>query len=129
MAAADTSDRYHTECLTLLETDPGPLVTTAMVIAETIYLLAREIGPKAEVAIYDAILDKTLAVEPLLDDDWRRIRELVVVYEDLGLGGTDASLIAVAERLGVTRVATIDGTHFRVVRPSHCDAFELLPAP
>lgn len=59
--------------------------------------------------------------------DWERVRELVDRYQDLRLGGTDASLVAIAERLGATRIATLDHRHFRVIRPQHCDAFELLP--
>ena len=50
-------------------------------------------------------------------------------YQNLPLGGTDASLIAVAERLGATRIATLDRAHFSIVRPAHCDAFELTPNP
>lgn len=53
--------------------------------------------------------------------------ELVDRYADLPLGGTDASLVAMAERLALTQVATLDHRHFRVVRPRHVDAFELLP--
>ena len=50
-------------------------------------------------------------------------------YHDLSLGGTDAGLIAIAiaERLGVTRIATLDHRHFRVVRPAHCEALTILP--
>jgi hypothetical protein len=39
----------------------------------------------------------------------------------------DACVIALAERLGVTRVATLDTRHFSVVRPRHVPAFTLLP--
>ena len=46
---------------------------------------------------------------------------------DGSLGTTDASVIALAERLGVSEVATLDQRHFRVVRPSHVDALTLLP--
>ncbi len=70
-----------------------------------------------------------MTVEPLIGPDWQRIRELVERYADLPLGGTDASLIAIAERLGSTRVATLDRAHFHVIRPTHCDAFELVPTP
>ena len=52
---------------------------------------------------------------------------LVGRYDDLPLGTTDASVIALAERLGVSEVATLDQRHFRVVRPSHVDALTLLP--
>ena len=129
VAAADRTDRHHHSCLELLETAPGPLTTTAMVVAEAVYLLTRELGPRAEPAFYDAIINGTITVEPLIAADWQRIRDLVDRYQNLPLGGTDASLIAVAERLGATRIATLDRAHFSIVRPTHCDAFELSPKP
>jgi uncharacterized protein len=66
----------------------------------------------------------------LIDDqnsDWARVRELVTTYADLRLGGTDVSVVTLAERPGATRIATLSHRHFAVVRPSHADAFELLP--
>ena len=51
--------------------------------------------------------------------------DLVRQYADFPLGTADASVIAVAERLGYAHVATIDHRHFR---GAHCAAFELLPA-
>ena len=129
VAAADRTDRHHQACLELLETATGPLVTTAMVVAESVYLLRRVLGPHTEPVFYDAIINGTLVVESLTTADWQRVRELVDRYMDLPLGGTDASLIAVAERLGATRIATLDRAHFSIVRPAHCDAFELSPTP
>lgn len=127
VAAADSGDPDHTACLTLLEDDDGPLVTTTMVIAEAAYLLHRQLGPEAEAALYASILEGTLTIEPLTSHDWERIRDLVITYADLRLGGTDASLVAIAERLGAVRLATLDHRHFRVVRPRHAAAFEMLP--
>ena len=48
-------------------------------------------------------------------------------YADLSLGVVDAAVIATAERLGVTEVATLDRRHFSVVRPRHTPALTLLP--
>jgi len=53
--------------------------------------------------------------------------DLVLTYSSLPLGTTDAAVIAVAERLKLTEVATLDRRHFSVVRPSHVDALMLLP--
>lgn len=127
VASADRNDRHHAVCRELLEIDPGPLVTTAMVIVETVYMVTREIGPHAEAAFYDAIVDDTLHVEDLTETDWRRIRELVDRYQNLPLGGSDASLIAIAERVGASRIATLNYRDFRVVRPAPVDAFGLVP--
>ena len=43
--------------------------------------------------------------------------QLVAQYYDLPLGTTDASVIALAERLGIDEVATLDQRHFRTGRP------------
>lgn len=76
---------------------------------------------------FRAIAAAELHVEMVTPADAQRIAELIETYADLDLGGTDASLIAVAERLDVTRIATLDRRHFSVVRPKHTAAFELTP--
>ncbi len=58
---------------------------------------------------------------------WQGIQHLVSTYAELRLGGTDASVVALAERHGAVRIATLNRRHFAVVRPRHADAFELLP--
>ncbi len=127
VATADRSDPDHAVCRALLEDDDGPLVTTGLVVAEAAYLINRQVGTNGEVALYTSIVEGGLVVEPLVAADWHRVRELVDRYRDLGLGGTDASLIAVAERLRADRVATLDRRHFSVVRPSHIAGFDLVP--
>jgi hypothetical protein len=56
-----------------------------------------------------------------------RIAELVARYRDLPLGTVDASVVAAAERLDITTIATLDRRHFGVVRPAHIATFELIP--
>jgi len=63
----------------------------------------------------------------LSTEDVTRVAELVHRYDDLPLGTTDASVIALAERLSIDEIATLDHRHVRVVRPRHVDAFTLLP--
>ncbi len=66
-------------------------------------------------------------VTGLMPEDIQRMADLVRQYADLPLGGTDASVIAVAERIRTRRVATLDRRHFTVVRPAGGGAFELFP--
>lgn len=96
-------------------------------VAEAGWLIERQLGPAAEAAFYRSIVAGDLRVENLEPRDWARVADLVDRYADLGLGGADASLIAIAERLALTTIATLDRRHFTVVRPAHCDAFTLLP--
>lgn len=53
--------------------------------------------------------------------------ELVERYADFPLGGADASVVALAERLEAPVIVTLHRRHFAAVRPSHGEAFELLP--
>lgn len=66
-------------------------------------------------------------IEPVTRQDAHRVAELVEQYADLPLGGIDASVVAIAERLGFDTVATLDRRDFSVVRPAHVEAFTLVP--
>jgi hypothetical protein len=50
-----------------------------------------------------------------------------LAYADLTIGLVDASVIALAERLRESKVATLAQRHFRALRPAHVEALELLP--
>ncbi|MCP4131768.1 MAG: VapC toxin family PIN domain ribonuclease, partial [bacterium] len=63
----------------------------------------------------------------LTAQDWNRCEELCATYADLGLDLVEPSLIAIAERVGETQIATLNYRDFTVVRPAHTEAFELLP--
>ena len=126
LAAADNADPDHDPCIRTIQ-DAGPLVTTTLVVAETAYLIGRQLGAAAEAGFFRAVAAGEIQVEPITPADTRRIADLIETYADLGLGGTDASLVVLAERLNVTRIATLDRRHFTVVRPSHIAAFDLVP--
>ncbi|MFF4693506.1 hypothetical protein [Streptomyces sp. NPDC001307] len=63
-----------------------------------------------------------------MPEDLQRMGQLVRQYASLPLGGTDASVVAVAERVKTLRVATLDRRHFCVVRSRRGEAFTLYPA-
>ena len=96
-------------------------------ITEVAYLVATRLGTRAEIRFLADLAAGSFTVEPVAPADWLRIAELVGRYRDLPLGTVDASVVAAAERLGVVEVATVDHRHFGVVRPTHTEAFALLP--
>jgi predicted nucleic acid-binding protein len=121
------TDPHHDECVELLSGHPGPLLVPALVVAEAAYLIADRVGPRAEILFLGDVASGNLIVEPVHAADWERMIELIWRYRDLGLGSTDASVIAAAERLGISEVATLDHRHFSVVRPDHVETLTLLP--
>jgi len=127
LAAVSSKDRHHRESAEILAAHAGQLVTPALVIAETSWMIESIMGPAAEHLFVTSVADGELGVKDLDANDYRRCAQLIEQYADLGLGLVDASVVAVAERLGITTVATLNRRDFLVVRPRHCEALELLP--
>jgi uncharacterized protein len=82
---------------------------------------------RSRAAFLRSIVQEALTVVDLGLVDYARMAELVEIYADFPLGTTDAAVVAVAERLGITEIATLDRRHFHTVRPRHTDGFDLLP--
>ncbi len=125
VAAIDRFDNHHARCAALLESAEGPLLIPTTVIVEVCWLVAER--PDIEAAFLDAIAAGEFEYVPVTAADIARMAELVRAYADLPLGAVDASVIAIAERLTLTDVATLDRHHFTVVRPKHAKALNLLP--
>lgn len=127
VAAARTADTNHDAAARLLETLNEPLLVPPTVLAEVCYLLNEWSGPDTEARFLRDFRPGGLQLAELTTADAARMADLVERYADLRLGGTDASLVAIAERLRIDRIATFDRRHFTVVRPAHLTAFTLLP--
>lgn len=127
VAAARTADTNHDAAARLLETLNEPLLVPPTVLAEVCYLLNEWSGPDTEARFLRDFRPGGLQLAELTTADVARMADLVERYADLRLGWTDASLVAIAERLRIERIATFDRRHFTVVRPTHVTAFTLLP--
>ncbi|MFB9251887.1 type II toxin-antitoxin system VapC family toxin [Sphaerisporangium melleum] len=127
VAVLNSDDADHKRCLEFLERCRGPLIVPAPVLTEVCWLLESRVGPAVEASFLRSVADEELRLEALTLQDLSRMAELVTSYADFPLGTVDASVIAVAERLGVRDVATLDYRHFRVVRPRHVNGLALHP--
>jgi uncharacterized protein len=108
-----------------MQRTPAPLPVP--VLTEVGYLPEREKGARAEAEFLRSIRAGQVMMVPLTASDLDRMAELVQTYGDFPLGLVDASVIAVAERLGADAIVTLDRRRFSVVRPRHRPAFRLLP--
>lgn len=121
-------DYYRcTEMFTGLHLANRPLIVPSPIIAEVGYLLARYGSAQIEAGFLRTVAEGSFVATELTSADYDRMADLVEQYSDLPLGTSDAAVIAVAERLDVDEVATLDLRHFTVVRPRHVKAFTLLP--
>jgi len=127
LGAADTDDADHVRCAQLLRGQRGQLKVPAPVIAETSWQIERNLGHHSEARFLRLITSGELLAAELTVEDYQRCVGLIDTYHDLGLGFVDASVVAVAERLGVTTITTLNHRDFTVVRARHCEAIALVP--
>jgi predicted nucleic acid-binding protein len=53
--------------------------------------------------------------------------EIMTTYHDAKFDFVDCSLMALAERLAITVICTLDQRDFSIFRPNHSDHLTLLP--
>ena len=127
-ASLDRSDQDHAACRALIEAADEPLVIPAPVLVEVDYWIGQRLTPGALVALLADIEVGAYRVVDLVRADYTRVRELCDRYADADVGFVDAAVLAIVERLGEPKLATLDRRHFRLLRPRHCHALELVPA-
>jgi len=127
LAAGNIKDQAHRVCVRLLRQAEEPLLMPSPMLNEIGYLLQSRVGPQAEAIFLKSFGGDGFQIAELEGQDIRRMAELVKTYLDLPLGIVDAAVIAIAERLRLIEIATLDQRHFGVVRPTHTRAFTLLP--
>jgi hypothetical protein len=127
IAGFDDTDVWHDECSRLLESLPGPLLVPATIVAEVCCMIGRYRCGAAAEAAFRSFASRDLVVADLVEDDFERMAQLAQQYEDFPLGGSEASVIAIAERQSITTILTTDRRHVAAVRPKHIGAFHLLP--
>jgi hypothetical protein len=127
LSAVDADDRDNGIALAALGRHVGELLVPSTVVAEASWQIESYHGPLAEAVFLESILAGELTLVELVEVDYRRATALIRQYADLGLGLVDASIVAIAERLQIATLATFNHRDFRVVRPAHCDALELIP--
>ena len=125
VASANRSDPAHRACLEALQCSEYQLVIPALCDAEAAYFLASEVGSSIEARFLRGL--ESFDVQAPFPNEWSRIGELVEQYSDFPIGGTDASLVALSERIKTDLLITLDRRRFEAVRSKHFKRFRILP--
>ncbi|WP_062431261.1 type II toxin-antitoxin system VapC family toxin [Herbidospora daliensis] len=125
-ALVDRDDQHHFLCLRLLENLKGRIFLPTTILAEAGWIINDRLGPEVHARFLELAVEEFELVE-LGPVDIRRMAELVRQYRSACLDTADVSVMAIAERLGVKQIATLDRRDFGLVRPRHTPAFHLLP--
>jgi predicted nucleic acid-binding protein len=108
----DRSDSWHKRARTLVEGEQRGLILPAPVIPEVDHLLAHRLGSRSRLTFYTGIVEGYYLVADVPRDAYARVADLNRQFADLELGFVDAAIAALAETLGLSRIATTDRRHF-----------------
>ena len=134
-AIADTSfvvalenkrDVHRQRSLSVYKTE-SVIYLPQSVLNEVCYLLTKEGGNRVTVAFLQRLPTMKYILLPLDLDDISRTTQILTQYTDSRLDFVDATIAAVAERLQITRILTLDCRDFQLLRPNHTAFFEILP--
>jgi uncharacterized protein len=127
-ALLDRRDACHAAAAEWYASADDDVATTPLVLAEIDHLARTRAGSAAVGAFRADVRGGAYLVE------WwpTAAREAAAVaerYADAGVSLTDGSLVGLADRLAISRIATFDDRHFRVLRPLQRGAasFTLVP--
>ena len=126
LAVLDADDQLHPSCTAALLSEPSPLLSD-VVLPELAYMVLRELGYSVLVNFLNSILDGELVIEKTNHDDLRRTKEILEKYADSQVDFVDCAIVALAERLNIQHILTVDNRHFQLFRPRHCSHFVVLP--
>jgi predicted nucleic acid-binding protein len=124
-AMVDRNDAWHAPVVGYLKELGATLLAPVTIVPEVAYLVRTRLGGSAELKLIEGFVNGGVAIEPLKAVDLSRAFELMAKYPQLGFA--DSTLVAMAERLVLTTIATTDRRHFRIVRPAHVKQFTLVP--
>lgn len=111
---------------TVLLSEPQPLLPD-MVLPELGFMILRELGYSVLVRFLQSLVRKELVVERATNHDLTRTAEILEKYADSRIDFVDCVIAAMAERLAIETILTVDQRHFQLIRPKHCSHFNVLP--
>jgi hypothetical protein len=115
VALIDADDADHQMAKRLFEDGAQDWVLPWAILAEVDYLLGAHVGAAAERAFLKDIAEERFTVVWGEAVDLTRARVIDEKYKSLRLGLVDTVVIAIAERLEASAIATLDVKHFGAV--------------
>lgn len=129
-ATLDKSDQHHTRVLNFIKEhldNDDEIVLPTPILVELAYLIATRLGHQAMRDFINSLVHDSYQFEAIQKSDIHRIHEILSQYSDAQLDFVDAFIVALAERLGISTILTVDHRHFTMMRPAHCDHFDVRP--
>ncbi|ERN41247.1 putative nucleic acid-binding protein, contains PIN domain protein [Rubidibacter lacunae KORDI 51-2] len=126
VALVNRSDRRHRNVVPIYQQYPQ-IPLPQLVLGEVAYLIGRDAGIATTVRFLKGIPASRFETIFATDADIARAAMILEQYIDSKVDFVDACIMAIAERLDIPTVLTIDRRDFQIFRPRHCQGFILKP--
>jgi len=127
VALINRHDPHHERCKAAVRQWPAaPLLTTWPCWTEAMYLLYRAGGYPAQATLWRWRAGGQVRMIELTEVEVDRMAVLMAKYRDRPMDLADASLVVLAERLGLRQVFTVDGD-FHIYRLADGAVLESVP--
>jgi len=117
----------HIDAVKALASQEYTVIVPEVTLSEVTFLFRRSGGMPAVATFLERFVTSGISLETLLLEDVRRATEIMKSYPEAALDFVDCCLMALSERLNVTKICTFDRRDFSIFRPTHCEYLELLP--
>lgn len=128
ISLVDRSSEHHHSLADIINKDDYRLIIPSPVIPEACYMLNKKFGISVEIQFIEEIISVNFHIEIIKFLDLARIVEILKKYNNLDIGYVDGAIVAIAERLKINRIFTLDRKHFNSLIPLGFDYFEIYPA-
>lgn len=127
-ALINENDSNHRAVISANAYINGKIILPVPAITEVCYFLNRNFNISILADFLDDLSStQDMIIETPAPQDYRRSAEILRKYNDSNIDFVDACIVAMAERLNITQILTVDHRHFRMFKPEHCESFELIP--
>ena len=126
LAVLDADDEMHESCSDALLAEQTPILPD-VVLPELSYMVLSELGYSVLIDFLNSLHKGELVIEHFNLTDIARTAEILEKYADSQVDFVDCAIVAIAERLNIKRILTVDQRHFRMFRPNHCEYFTVIP--
>lgn len=127
LAVAFEGDRNHKAATDAMRKLTSGRLVAEPVMIESFFMVTARVSYVRALQYFKLLQSSAFQIISLAAADRQRMYEIMHQYRDAELDIADAAQVAIAERLGISRIYTFDRRDFGMIRPRHIEYFELLP--
>ena len=128
LAMHDTREKSHLELRKIAQSRKQELIVSPYVVAEFDYMISKANSSDFSLRALNNLLIAPFELVQLTTEDFIKATEVMEKYQDLSIGVTDASLIALAARFETSKIMTLDRRHFSAMKLLSGKPVQVIPS-